>query len=121
MMGRMGGYGYPVIDADGHGGEPAKWRSRIPDAFKPQMIEYIRSMKATYTGLPGGGMHISAHDLARFGYLFLRNGEWKGQRIISEDWIRMARTPGVNPGYGFMNWFLNVPAAAADGTDFDWS
>ncbi|MSO79240.1 MAG: hypothetical protein EXQ79_06500 [Acidimicrobiia bacterium] len=58
MMGAVGGYGYPVIDADGHGGEPPKWRHRIPDAFKAQMIEYVRSMKSTYTGLPGGGMHI---------------------------------------------------------------
>jgi CubicO group peptidase (beta-lactamase class C family) len=63
----------------------------------------------------GGGMHISAHDLARFGYLFLRNGEWKGQRIVSEEWIHLARTPGVNPGYGFMNWFLNQPYVADDG------
>jgi predicted TIM-barrel fold metal-dependent hydrolase len=58
MMGAVGGFGFPVIDADGHGGEPLRWRQRIPDAFKPQMIEYIRSMKATYTGLPGGGMQI---------------------------------------------------------------
>ena len=55
----------------------------------------------------GGGMHINARDLARFGYLFLRNGEWDGKRIISEEWIQMARTPGVNKGYGYMNWFLN--------------
>jgi len=58
----------------------------------------------------GGGMHISARDLARFGYLFLRMGKWKGEPLISEDWIAMARTPGnVNPAYGHMNWFLNGP------------
>jgi len=62
MMGRVGGYGYPVIDADGHGGEPLRWRRRIPDEFKSQMIEYVRSMKATYTGLPGGGMQVSDHN-----------------------------------------------------------
>jgi CubicO group peptidase (beta-lactamase class C family) len=59
----------------------------------------------------GGGMHISARDLARFGYLFQRNGVWGKERIVSEDWIRKARTPGVNPNYGFMNWFLNHPVA----------
>jgi len=57
----------------------------------------------------GGGMHINARDLARFGYLFQQNGVWNEKRIISEEWIRMARTPGVNPNYGFMNWFLNHP------------
>ncbi len=58
----------------------------------------------------GGGMHISALDLARFGYLFLRDGNWDGEQLISGEWIEMARTPGeVNPGYGYMNWFLNHP------------
>lgn len=58
----------------------------------------------------GGGMHISARDLARFGLLFLRNGAWEGKQLISEEWIAMARTPGeVNPSYGYMNWFLNGP------------
>jgi CubicO group peptidase (beta-lactamase class C family) len=59
----------------------------------------------------GGGMHIHARDLARFGYLFQRNGVWGDRRIVSEEWIRMARAPGVNPNYGFMNWFLNYPVA----------
>jgi CubicO group peptidase (beta-lactamase class C family) len=57
----------------------------------------------------GGGMFINAWDLARFGYLFLRNGKWKDRQIVSEQWIQMARTPGIaNPEYGFMNWFLNT-------------
>jgi CubicO group peptidase (beta-lactamase class C family) len=54
-------------------------------------------------------MHISARDMARFGYLFLNDGVWDGERIISEEWIEMARTPGpANAGYGFMNWMLNT-------------
>lgn len=60
-------------------------------------------------------MHISARDLARFGYLFLRNGEWDGRRIISEEWIEMARMPGVRKDYGFMNWYLNRPYVDDDG------
>ena len=79
-------------------------------------LDGAKVQSVTGGGHWGGGMHISARDLARFGYLFLRNGEWKGQRIVSEDWIRLARTPGVNPGYGFMNWFLNQPYAGDDGT-----
>ena len=56
----------------------------------------------------GGGMFINAWDMARFGYLFLRNGAWKDRRIVSEQWIQMARTPGpANRDYGYMNWFLN--------------
>jgi CubicO group peptidase (beta-lactamase class C family) len=34
-----------------------------------------------------------ARDLARFGLLYLQNGMWKGERLLSEDWIRFVRTP----------------------------
>jgi CubicO group peptidase (beta-lactamase class C family) len=57
----------------------------------------------------GGGMFISARDMARFGYLFLRDGKWKDRQIVSPKWIAMARTPGTaNNGYGYMNWMLNT-------------
>jgi CubicO group peptidase (beta-lactamase class C family) len=57
----------------------------------------------------GGGMFIHAWDLARFGYLFLRNGRWNDRQIVSQEWIQMARTPGpANREYGYMNWFLNT-------------
>lgn len=57
----------------------------------------------------GGGMFISARDQARFGLLTLRNGKWGDRQILSEEWIRMARTPTqAEPGYGFMNFFLNT-------------
>ena len=56
----------------------------------------------------GGGMIINAQDMARFGLLTLRKGKWGDKQLISEEWIRMATTPGVNTGYGFMNFFLNT-------------
>ena len=57
----------------------------------------------------GGGMFISARDLARLGMLTLHRGRWGNQQILSEDWIDMALEPGgVNPTYGFMNYFLNT-------------
>jgi CubicO group peptidase (beta-lactamase class C family) len=56
----------------------------------------------------GGGLFINAYDQARFGYLTLRNGKWNDQQLISEAWLKMARTPTpVQTGYGFMNYFLN--------------
>lgn len=57
----------------------------------------------------GGGMFISARDMARFGYLTLRRGKWKEKQVLSEAWVKMALTPtSVQPTYGFMNWFLNT-------------
>ncbi len=57
----------------------------------------------------GGGMFISARDMARFGYLTLRRGKWKDRQLLSEEWVRLATTPTpAQPTYGFMNWFLNT-------------
>ena len=54
-------------------------------------------------------MFIDAWDLARFGYLFLRNGQWRDRQLVSEKWIQMARTPGsANREYGYANWYLNT-------------
>ncbi|MEQ8206525.1 MAG: serine hydrolase, partial [Woeseia sp.] len=61
-----------------------------------------------------GGLYLSAHDMARLGYLYLRDGLWDGKRVISEDWIRRSISPQVpdssagasaNPyGYGYQWW-----------------
>lgn len=57
----------------------------------------------------GGGMFISARDLARFGLLTAREGRWRNKQILSETFIKQAKTPTpAQPTYGFMNWFLNT-------------
>jgi CubicO group peptidase (beta-lactamase class C family) len=57
----------------------------------------------------GGGMFISGRDMARFGYLTLRDGKWGTRQLISEEWIRKSRSPGpANDAYGFANYFLNT-------------
>jgi CubicO group peptidase (beta-lactamase class C family) len=72
----------------------------------------------------GGGMFIDAWDMARFGYLFLRNGRWQDRQIVAEKWLQMARTPGsANAEYGYANWFLNtgrkpLPAAPESSVTF---
>jgi CubicO group peptidase (beta-lactamase class C family) len=88
-------------------------------------IDGQRFQAVTGGGHWGGGLVINAFDMARFGYLVLQNGKWKDRTIISEDWIRMARTPGpANPTYGFANWFLNtgrkpLPAAPESAVYFE--
>jgi CubicO group peptidase (beta-lactamase class C family) len=57
----------------------------------------------------GGGMFISARDMARFGLLTLRRGRWRDRQLLSEEWVRRALTPTpAQTDYGFMNWFLNT-------------
>jgi len=68
------------------------------------MVQYVSG-----GGHWGGGMVMHAHDMARFGLMTLHRGRWNDRQILSEQWVKMALTPtGPNPGYGFMNWFLNT-------------
>src|SRR5690606_35971257 len=56
------------------------------------------------------GLSASCRDLARFGYLYLREGEWAGgQQIVSSAWVHVSTIPStaLNSAYGFM-WWLNV-------------
>ena len=60
----------------------------------------------------GGGLWLSAVELARFGLLHLRGGDWNGARLLSEDWCRMMLAPTPpRPAYGLM-WWRN-PAAGS--------
>jgi CubicO group peptidase (beta-lactamase class C family) len=56
----------------------------------------------------GGGLFISARDLARVGLLMLRRGAWGGRRIVSSKWVEEVTTPcPVEPTYGYL-WWLNT-------------
>ena len=56
----------------------------------------------------GGGMVLNAWDMARFGLLTLRRGNWGGKQLLSESWVTQALTPTpAQRTYGYMNWFVN--------------
>ncbi|HWR54742.1 MAG TPA: serine hydrolase, partial [Bryobacteraceae bacterium] len=48
----------------------------------------------------GWGMHTTARDLAKFGYLYLHEGEWNGQQIVPREWIRVSTSPLIRSGSG---------------------
>ncbi len=70
-------------------------------------IDGIQMKSVTGGGHSGAGMFISASDMARFGLLFLNDGVWKRDRLLSSTWIKEATSPSApNPNYGYM-WWLN--------------
>ena len=69
-------------------------------------------------------MNFSTRDMARVGYLMLRQGQWNGQELVPRDWARRISsvvTPvhEMNPerhrqgpfGYGYLWWIWDGPAA----------
>lgn len=74
-------------------------------------IDGLQMKSVTGGGHSGAGIFISAEDMARFGMLFLNNGKWRNEQLISEKWIKKATTPsGPNVNYGYM-WWLNKKGA----------
>jgi CubicO group peptidase (beta-lactamase class C family) len=68
--------------------------------------------KKTPKGYPDteGGLYLEAESLAKIGYLFLRGGEWDGERILPADWVaaatarRVDRVNTAGTGYGYQWW-----------------
>jgi len=56
--------------------------------------------------IPYSGLHITARSLARFGLLFLNNGNWNGQQLVSADWVAEATgtSQDLNKAYGYLWW-----------------
>lgn len=83
------------------------------------LVDGLAMQSVSGGGHWGGGMFISARDMARFGHLTLRRGRWRDRQVLSEEFLRRALTPTeAEPGYGFMNFFLNhdrrrLPSAPA--------
>ena len=85
-----------------------------------ETIDGLQMKSVTGGGHSGAGMFINTEDMARFGLLFLNDGQWNGEQLISKEWIEMATTPSTpETNYGFM-WWLNTDGRRQwDGVDPD--
>jgi CubicO group peptidase (beta-lactamase class C family) len=74
---------------------------------------------------PAYHMNLSLRDMARIGYLMLREGNWNGKQLVPRDWVEestSAITPvsEMNPprrragpwGYGYLWWVWDGPHSA---------
>jgi CubicO group peptidase (beta-lactamase class C family) len=75
---------------------------------------------------PAYHMNLSTRDMARIGYLMLREGNWNGKQVIPRDWARRIvsvvtpydqmnpeRIRGGEFGYGYMWWLFDGPETPA--------
>jgi CubicO group peptidase (beta-lactamase class C family) len=67
------------------------------------------------------GLYLHPRDLAKLGYLWLHQGQWEGQQIVSSRWVeqsvkRQAKT-GMGDDYGYGWWVMpgNAGEYAAEG------
>ena len=70
-----------------------------------------------------GGLNATLRDYAKFGQLYLNNGQWNNEQIVPEDWVHASHKPdgphlqpGENElssstwGYGYQWWVPGFPS-----------
>ncbi len=68
--------------------EPVEWFAHRT-LFGPLGIEHYKFLlDPTGVVYMGGGLHLRPRDMAKYGQLYLDGGVWKGEQIISEEWVR---------------------------------
>jgi CubicO group peptidase (beta-lactamase class C family) len=57
------------------------------------------------TAQTGGGLSLRPRDMAKFGQLYLRGGNWNGTQVVSEAWVRESTRQQVpDREYGYQWW-----------------
>jgi CubicO group peptidase (beta-lactamase class C family) len=80
--------------------------------FAPLGIRH--EWKRSYLGVVDteGGLYLNGSDLAKIGYLYLHDGIWDGQRIVSSKWVEESVMPYIQLAdepqfkYGFSGQWL---------------
>eukprot|EP00884_Botryococcus_braunii_P007826 jgi/Botrbrau1/17044/Bobra.49_2s0100.1 len=102
------------------GNDTAYWSYPTNRLFKrigaKSMLMDVDSV-GTFQG--GAVVYATPRDFARFGLLYLQDGVWEGERLVSHGWIKYSTTAS-SPVYA-AGWWVNlfpVPSDAFIGEDF---
>ena len=69
----------------------------------------------------GGGVSISAMDQALIGLMLMGQGQFKGQQILSKQWLQMMQQPcDIAPYYGYLIWLNQDGALFKDAPRTSW-
>ena len=82
------------------------------ELFAPLGITDVRWAPVDKQGVVTGeaGMRLTPHDMAKLGYLYLRDGVWDGMRIIPSAWVERARNGKITTSFGkYANLWWSVP------------
>jgi CubicO group peptidase (beta-lactamase class C family) len=82
------------------------------ELFAPLGIADVRWAPVDKQGVVTGeaGMRLTPHDMARLGYLYLRDGVWDGQRVIPSAWVERARNGKLTTSFGkYANLWWSIP------------
>lgn len=105
MVGWALGTHLPAGDAANAAQAFAGWANDM--LFAPLGMDAQPEFDTAGTFLGGSSVWASAHDYAKFGYLYLRDGVWDGERLLPEGWVDLSRSAASGSGvefYGLGFW-----------------
>jgi len=89
-------------------------KSSLVEFAKKHLFDPLRITATDWVYTPlgsasmAGGLGLRSRDLLKLGQLYLENGRWNGQRIVSEEWVRTSTRPKVKVDedieYGYFWW-----------------
>jgi len=119
----------PVVDEPGtkqrySTGDPALLSVVLQSVTGKTVLEYAREVLFTPLGMTGiqwasdskgrtnsyAGLRATVREFSKFGFLYLRRGNWEGQQIVPESWVDFT-TRAADPchdQYRYL-WHLNLP------------
>ncbi|MEO0877593.1 MAG: serine hydrolase, partial [Bacteroidota bacterium] len=63
-------------------------------------VDGVQMQSVSGGGHSGGGVFINTEDHARFGLLFMNQGRWQDEQLISPEWVDMVQqSSDANPSY----------------------
>ncbi|MFW9965328.1 MAG: serine hydrolase domain-containing protein [Candidatus Sifarchaeia archaeon] len=78
--------------------------------FDPIGIDYYSWWRVPASGQYGcgGGLNLRPRNMARFGFLYLNEGNWNGTQVISSEWVNISTEMYHDTGswyhYGYTWW-----------------
>ena len=88
------------------------------DYANSRLFDPLRSVGGVWTSIhnglsfASGGLYFKARELSKIGLLFLNNGQWEGNEIITPEWIELSQQEYIstnntffqNSSYGYQWW-----------------
>jgi CubicO group peptidase (beta-lactamase class C family) len=84
------------------------------DFMKKNLFNPLGITDVKWATAPGGinvgygNMWLAPHDMAKIGWLYLNNGRWGDQQVVSEKWVKDSTQKHFNAtlfdGYGYQWW-----------------
>jgi hypothetical protein len=92
--------------------DPTRLGANLDEFIRRFLFDKLGLANSTWDGnnsfkALGFGWNTDIYDMAKVGQLMLRDGVWKGERIVDKEWVYRMTHPSfedTNTAYGYLTW-----------------